>query len=104
MPRYASIDLLRTVAIVLMVTVHFLENLAGVDWAPAGFGAPLFGFLVGVSYRLWLQAQIARGRTDGQISRSTLCRGALIFGIGFLFNVTVWLPAPTVNAAVVYVR
>lgn len=95
--RYASIDLLRTIAIILMVLVHFLENLSGVDWVPGGFGAPMFGFLVGVSYRLWVQAQVARERTDEQIGRSTYRRGALIFAAGFLFNVAVWLPADTFN-------
>jgi len=38
--RYVSIDILRTVAIVLMVVVHFMENLAGATWSPAGNGAP----------------------------------------------------------------
>lgn len=95
--RYHAIDLLRTVAIVLMVTVHFLENLAGVNWAPAGFGAPLFGFLVGVSYRLWLQGQIARDVSDAAITRSTLRRGAMIFLLGLAFNVVVWLPEDAFN-------
>src|SRR4051812_22334627 len=95
--RYASIDLLRTYAIALMVVVHFLENLSGVTWAPAGFGAPLFGFLAGVSYRVWLRAQTARDRSDERIPRSTLCRGAIIFAFGLLFNVAVWLPSDAFN-------
>ena len=95
--RYAAIDVLRTLAIILMVIVHFLENLAGVTWAPAGFGAPMFGFLAGVSYRISILSQIAKGRSDAEISRSTLRRGLIICLIGFLFNVLVWLPADTFN-------
>lgn len=95
--RYASIDVLRTVAIVLMVVVHFMENLAGADWAPAGFGAPLFTFLVGVSYRLWLNAQEAKGVDETDISKITIRRGLFLFVLGFLFNVCVWLPEDTFN-------
>lgn len=95
--RYASIDVLRTLSIILMVLVHFLENLAGVAWAPAGFGAPMFGFLVGVSYSIWVNSQFAKGRTDEQISASTFKRGVVMTALGFLFNVLVWLPADTFN-------
>ena len=66
--RQASIDVLRAVAIALMVVVHFVENLSGwyadativfagvhqVWWLPTGFAAPTFTFLTGVSYRLWV--------------------------------------------------
>lgn len=95
--RYASIDLMRTLAIILMVIVHFLENLSGAAWAPAGFGAPLFGFLVGVSYRIWLESRHARGVSDEQITKSTVRRGLLVFAIGIVFNITVWLPGDTFN-------
>lgn len=95
--RYASIDILRTVAIVLMVLVHFMENLSGSDWAPAGLGAPLFTFLVGVSYRLWLNGQEARGQEEGEISKVTIRRGLFLIALGFAFNVFVWLPEDTYN-------
>lgn len=95
--RYHSIDLLRTIAIFLMMLVHLLENLGGVTWSPAGFGAPLFGFLVGVSYRLWLDGQIAKQRPDEEIARSTWRRGVFLIVVGFAFNVVVWLPADTFN-------
>lgn len=97
MQRYVSIDVLRTLSIVLMVIVHFLENLSGVDWAPAGLAAPMFSFLVGVSYRIWLDTQIALGKSERQISRSTFRRGFFLFVLGMLFNVLVWLPADTFN-------
>ena len=63
--RYRSIDLMRSYAIVVMVFVHFLENLAGSrDWSPDGFGAPIFTFLTGVSYRLWLAKSERRWIAD----------------------------------------
>lgn len=95
--RYQSIDVLRTLAIFLMVLVHFLENLSGVAWAPAGLGAPMFGFLVGVSHQLWLNGQLKRDKTDEEIDRSTTRRGLFIFTLGILFNILVWLPADTFN-------
>jgi uncharacterized membrane protein len=95
--RYASIDLLRTFAIVMMVLVHFLENLAGVTWAPAGLGAPLFGFLVGVSYCIWLRSAEARGTSESAITKSTIRRAVFLFLVGFGFNVLVWLPKDTFN-------
>lgn len=96
-PRYASIDLLRTLAIVLMVVVHFMENLSGVDWAPAGFGAPLFAFLAGLSFRLWAAGREAKGASDDAVRRTGVRRGLFLFALGFVFNVCVWLPGDTFN-------
>lgn len=96
--RYTSIDILRTIAISLMVLVHFVENLSGVvGLTPTGFAAPLFTFLSGVSYRLWLGAQEARGRKDSDVSKVTIRRGLFLFGTGFMFNILVWLPEDTFN-------
>src|SRR5206468_7874173 len=88
---------LRALAIVLMVVVHFMENLSGFDWPPSGFAAPMFGFLVGVSYKIWLDHQFARGRTDGQITAATVRRGLFLVALGFVFNAAVWLPADMFN-------
>lgn len=90
--RYSSIDLLRTFAIVVMVFVHFLENLSGVTPLIAGTGAPLFMFLSGISYRLWLNGQYRRSTSETRISQITIRRGLFLIGLGFLFNVFVWLP------------
>lgn len=95
--RYISIDILRTIAIFLMVIVHFVENLSGSTFVPSGFGAPLFTLLVGVSYSLWLTAQEKRGREDAEISKITVRRGLFLLGVGFLFNIVVWLPEDTYN-------
>ena len=93
--RYASIDILRTFAIFVMVFVHFAENLSGVHSFFTGFGAPLFALLSGVSYRLWLNQQERKNVTETQISKVSVRRGLFILGVGFAFNVLVWLPEDT---------
>ncbi len=109
--RQASIDVLRAVAIVLMVVVHFVENLSGwydggsgpfegvhrVWWLPTGFAAPVFTFLSGMSYRLWLDKQVRRGQSNETISKQTVRRGLFLIGLGFVFNVLVWLPEDVFN-------
>ena len=95
--RLRSIDLLRTAAIMIMITVHFLENLAGVVPTIAGLGAPTFIFLSGVSYHIWVDGQERRGVPDGEITRRTLRRGVFLFVTGLLFNVLVWLPEDILN-------
>jgi hypothetical protein len=95
--RLASIDILRTVAIVVMVLTHFGENLA--DYTPpfAGFGAPLFVFLSGASYFLWSDARLARGATETEVTKVSVRRGLFVFGAGFAFNLVVWLPEDLFN-------
>jgi len=109
--RLLSIDILRTAAIFMMVLVHFVENLSsgyGLTaatvigpyhrwWLPTGMAAPLFTFLSGVSYRTWLTVQQQRGVTAEAISKQTIRRGLFLIGLGFAFNVLVWLPEDTFN-------
>jgi uncharacterized membrane protein len=95
--RFASIDVLRTFAIFVMVLVHFGENLSGYVSPLTGLGAPLFAFLSAVSYYLWVQGQIAQGKSQEEISKVSVRRGLFVIGIGFLFNVFVWLPEDTFN-------
>lgn len=95
--RYHSIDLLRSFAIVVMVIVHFTENLSGYTPLIAGLGAPTFLFLTGLSYRLWLNGKFAKGIAETDIAKSTIRRGLFLFGLGFAFNVLVWLPEDTFN-------
>ena len=95
--RYPSIDILRTFAIFVMVLVHFSENLSGYKLPFTGFGAPLFAFLSGVSYRLWVTGQQARGISEQDISKVSVRRGLFVFGVGFAFNILVWMPEDTFN-------
>jgi uncharacterized membrane protein len=95
--RYGSIDILRTVAIFVMVFVHFGENLSGHILPVAGLGAPLFAFLSGVSYHLWVNGQYAKGISELSITKVSVRRGLFVFTTGFAFNVFVWLPEDTFN-------
>ena len=109
--RRPSIDVLRAFAITLMIVVHFVENLSGrygqgdgpfagvqgLLWLPTGFAAPTFTLLSGVSYRLWLEDAIQRGRRDDAIAKATIRRGLFLLGVGFAFNVLVWLPEDVFN-------
>lgn len=108
--RYPSIDVLRTMAIAMMVVVHFTENLSAwygapgtgglpvnTFWRPTGLAAPLFTFLVGVSYRLWVRGREGRGDADEAITKSSVRRGLFLVGLGFAFNVLVWLPEDVFN-------
>lgn len=98
--RRPSIDLLRTVAIVLMVLVHFVENLAGQQsrvWLPTGIAAPVFAFLAGFSHWLWRRGLEDRRVALAEISRRSVRRGLSLIAIGFAFNVLVWMPEDTFN-------
>ena len=95
--RFHTIDILRTGAIFLMVIVHFSENLSGYIWTFAGMGAPVFAFLSGVSYCLWLLKQQRAGKSEEQISKTTIRRGLFLIALGFAFNVFVWLPEDVFN-------
>jgi len=109
--RQSSIDLLRAIAITLMVVVHFVENLsgqmgqtAGAPFAstplwmlPSGFAAPIFTFLSGTSYRIWVVAQVRAGKDAASIHKESVRRGLFLFGLGFVFNVFVWLPEDIFN-------
>ncbi|MFN7843016.1 MAG: heparan-alpha-glucosaminide N-acetyltransferase domain-containing protein [Pirellula sp.] len=95
--RYSSIDCLKTIAIVVMVLVHFAENLSGVQLPITGLGAPLFTFLSGLSYRLWVYGLESKGTSEEEISKCSIRRGLFVFAAGFAFNIFVWLPEDTFN-------
>ena len=95
--RYSSIDCLKTIAIVVMVLVHFAENLSGIQLPITGLGAPLFAFLSGLSYRLWVDGLEARDISEEEISKRSIRRGLFVFAVGFAFNIFVWLPEDTYN-------
>jgi uncharacterized membrane protein len=105
--RYASIDVVRAAAILLMIQVHFSDNLSsrgeGSAWLYDISGwlglvpAPLFTFVAGVSYGLWLRKQVGAGRSDEEITKVTVRRGLFLFAAGIAFNALVWLPEDTYN-------
>lgn len=80
-----------------MIVVHFCENLAGYTPFIAGFGAPMFLFLSGVSYRLWLNSQRKRSCSASEISQVSVRRGLFLIGLGFAFNILVWSPEDAFN-------
>ncbi len=95
MKRLHSIDILRALAIVWMILIHFVDNLSYLKnrdtllYEIIGvFGilaAPIFTFLVGISFFISLNKyppKIAR--------RQTLRRGAAIFLVGLLHNFIHW--------------
>ena len=108
--RHLSIDILRTAAIFMMVVVHFVENLSATYdaqdsgshpltpwWLPSGLAAPLFTLLTGASYAIWLSIQQQRGVSEDALNRRTVRRGLFLIGLGFAFNIFVWLPEDTFN-------
>lgn len=107
MPRYLSIDILRGLAIILMIQIHFVENLSPREEASAwlydlsiflgSFPAPFFTFVSGLSFALWLRRQKEQGRRDEAITLVTVRRGLFLFGIGIAFNFFLWLPEDTFN-------
>ena len=107
MPRYLSIDILRGVAILMMVQVHFVENLSFREASSAwlydatiwlGFlPAPLFTIVSGMSFGLWVRKLEAAGRSDADITHAAVRRGFFLFALGIVFNVVVWLPDDAFN-------
>ena len=107
MKRYLSIDVLRAVAILLMIQVHFAGNLSAEteSWPrlfslSAAFGlwpAPLFTLLSGLSLSLWLRKQRELGRSEEQIDKFLVRRGLFLFGVGIAVAFFVWLPDQVFN-------
>lgn len=103
--RYLSIDVLRALAILLMIQVHAVDNFSeNIEYsgflydAAQIFGympAPLFALLSGLSYSLWLDAQHSAARSAGEITKYSLRRGLFLFVLGFVVNVLVYLPDST---------
>ena len=102
MKRLESIDLLRAVAILLMVQLHFVEYLTPVSSEPSWLRAlsralgtlslPIFTFLVGMSLPLSLHRQAAGGQPVKAIAWRTFRRALLIFLLGLVFLIVVWGP------------
>jgi uncharacterized membrane protein len=102
MKRLISIDVLRAIAILTMIQVHFVENLSPREASSAALydlsqflgtlSAPLFTFLLGLSLWLWLRKQTSSGRSELELSKVVIRRGLFLFGAGLAFAVLIWLP------------
>ena len=95
--RFVSVDVLRSLAILIMVFVHFAVNLSGVSLPITGLGAPMFAFLAGLSYTLWSSGLKRKGHDEAAVFKASVRRGLFVFGVGIAFNVLVWLPEDIFN-------
>lgn len=103
--RYLSIDVLRAVAILLMIEVHAVDHFSEEIGYPkfllnlsqlfGHMSAPLFALLTGLSYSLWLGAQKRSGLSAGEIVKYSLRRGMFVFALGFVVNILIQLPDAT---------
>jgi uncharacterized membrane protein len=95
--RLDYIDWMRGLACVLMFQTHAYDSWLSPEARKSGFflwsqlggtlPAPLFVFLAGVSFALVTDRLRAKGLPANRIARSTIRRGAEIFGLGLLFRV-----------------
>ena len=102
--RLTSIDVLRTLSIIMMIQIHFREYMAyGVPNVLSMYAArislifgrmpaPVFSFLVGLSLFLWMQKKKASGWSEEMMIKATVRRGLFLFTFGLGFLVFVWLP------------
>jgi uncharacterized membrane protein len=94
---------MRGLACVLMFQTHCYDSWLGGNarkstffmWSQLGgtLPAPLFLFLAGISFALVTDKLVEKGVPSGQIARSTIRRGAEIFGLGLLFRLQEYLIA-----------
>ena len=101
--RYNSIDILRALAIIGMIQVHFAEILSGyyerttllyeLSDIFGSLPAPLFTFLVGMSLYISVKRQEEAGKPELAIADRNLRRGTQIFFFGLIFAALIWTPA-----------
>src|SRR5579885_648072 len=102
-PRLAYIDWMRGLACVLMFQTHCYDSWLGGSarqgkfymYSQLGgtFPAPLFLFLAGISFALVTVKLLRKDLSTQEIGRSTIWRGAEIFGYGLLFRIQEYLIA-----------
>ena len=95
--RLGYIDWMRGLACLLMFQTHCYDSWLGgaarqsrffmYSQMLGTFPAPLFLFLVGVSFALVTGKLLRQNLPPGQIARTTICRGAEIFAFGLLFRI-----------------
>jgi uncharacterized membrane protein len=92
---------LRGIGVLIMIEGHALDAWTRVgdrardayQWAifVAGFGAPLFLFLAGVSLALAAGSRLRKGLSAPEVARLALRRGAWVLGLAFLFRLQSWI-------------
>jgi uncharacterized membrane protein len=95
--RLAYIDWMRGLACVLMFQTHCYDSWLSPEarkstlfgWSQLGgtLPAPLFIFLAGISFALVTERMREKRATRNEIARTTILRGAEIYGLGLLFRV-----------------
>ncbi len=101
MTRRGYLDVLRGLAVLIMIEAHLLDSWTRFPDRQArqfayamvlgGFGAPLFLFLAGVAVPLSAGSKLRRtGDADGA-SRAVVRRGLDVFGLAFLFRIQAWV-------------
>jgi uncharacterized membrane protein len=99
--RLAYIDWMRGLACLLMFQTHCYDSWLGGSARQSRFfmysqllgtfPAPLFLFLAGISFALVTDKLLQKNLSPTQIARSTIRRGAEIFGFGLLFRLQEYL-------------
>jgi uncharacterized membrane protein len=99
--RRPYLDWLRGIAVLIMIEGHTLDSWTrmadrgreGYQWAIvlAGFGAPIFLFLAGLSLALAAVARRRKGLDERAIGAAAFRRGLWIFGLAFLFRLQSWI-------------
>src|SRR3984957_5299967 len=94
--RLSYIDWMRGLACVLMFQTHCYDSWLGSEarqgkfymYSQLGgnFPAPLFLFLAGISFAVVVEKLVQKNSSPAQIARTTIWRGAEIFGFGLLFR------------------
>ena len=101
MTRRSYLDVLRGLAVLIMIEAHLFDSWTRfpdrqtTQFAYAmivgGFGAPLFLFLAGVAVPMSAGSKARRtGDADGA-SRAVVRRGLEVFGLAFLFRIQAWV-------------
>jgi uncharacterized membrane protein len=101
MSRRGYLDWLRGLSVLIMIEAHTLDawtrltdrHNAVYNWAMiiAGFAAPSFLFLAGVSLALAAGSRLRRGKTAEEATALARRRGLQIFGLAFLFRLQSWM-------------
>ena len=99
--RRPYLDWLRGIAVLIMIEAHTLDSWTRVadrkssayQWAIliAGYGAPIFLFLAGITLMLAAGGRLRKGLSLQQVTRAAVRRGGWILALAFLFRLQSFL-------------